>query len=55
MVSLAGTIGLVISVIFFSKFKRRPGPLPLVVLGTIAVIEVAIVFYYMTTIELPVL
>jgi hypothetical protein len=54
MISLAGSIALILVVILVGKVRRKPGPLPLVALLLVTAFEVAIVFYYMYSLEVPV-
>jgi hypothetical protein len=54
MISLAGTIGMILTVILLTKTSRNPRPLPFALLLMLAVLETAFVYYYMTTLEVPV-
>lgn len=54
MIALAGTIALMLTVVLLSKVSRRAGPIPLAALVVLAAVEVALVYLYMSSLEVPV-
>jgi hypothetical protein len=55
MIALAGTVGLIILVVLLTKAAGTPRPLPVGVILAIALIETGLIFYYMSSLEAPVL
>ena len=53
MISLAGTVGLVLTVIFLTKIAGSRKTLPIAAILLVALVEVVLVFFYMTTLEVP--
>ena len=54
MISLAGTVALILTVVLLTKIQGSRKPIPVAALFTLAVLETALVFYYMTSLEVPV-
>jgi hypothetical protein len=53
MIALAGTVGLIMLVVLLTKISGSKKRLPAGVLLAIALLEVAVIFYYMSTLEPP--
>lgn len=54
MIALAGTVALIMAVILMTKLTRTPKPIPVAALLVLALVEVALVYYYMSSLEAPV-
>jgi hypothetical protein len=54
MIALAGTVALVMAVILMTKMAGAQKPIPVTAVLILAVLEVALVYYYMSTLEAPV-
>jgi len=54
MIALAGTVGLVMLIVLLTKIAKKPRPIPAGVIVAVALIEVGLIFYYMSQLEVPV-
>jgi hypothetical protein len=54
MIALAGTVGLILTVVLLTKIGGSRRPLPVAALLAIALVEVALVYFYMASLEVPV-